>query len=181
MRKCPHCSEDVREDVDVCTSCGGDLLPGDAATTDVGEASPTARAGAGTILVVSGGLAAAVGSFLPWISSGGPEIGVVSASGISPAWSGRVTLVLGLTLVVLAAAGVFVRGVSRATSAALLVLGAILGFVAIIQFRDVSAKTGELEAISGVGSAWVGTGLYVVILGSLAVLIGATGLVLRED
>lgn len=107
-------------------------------------------------MVLGGGAALAIGSFLPWASAFGQSVTGMDAD------DGVITLVLGLVLVALGYM-MAMRETQRWMVIAALVVGLIAVVVALIDLFDVLGT----EAVS------VGIGLWIVVLGAIVAAAGA--------
>lgn len=121
------------------------------------------------VLTGLAGLAVCIGSLLPWATVT-TAFGTLSVAGTSG--DGKITLGLGVTLLVLAALQLS-KNPLRPWVLTLLV-GAAAGAIAIYDLVNVSNKAGELS--SAFARADVGIGLWVVVAGGvLAVVAALTG------
>ena len=119
----------------------------------------------GLIVTAGGALLVAVGSLLPWASLSSP-FGTVSVPGTRG--DGQITLVLSVLIGIAAFAWWRRSGLTRVIQAAVVLMAAL---VVVIGWNDMS---GMSEAVSetDVGLASVGAGLYLVVIGGLAALLG---------
>ena len=131
--------------------------------------------------VLGAGIAAVIGSFLPWVTVSAPFIGTMSASGVDIS-DGWFTAGAGLLLVLYGALSL--RGQSINIAVPLLAGFAALGLIALGAWRvaDILAKERELRAdlsssgddIFGIGQAMsaatqirVGNGIWLIIFAGL--------------
>ena len=116
--------------------------------------------------MVAGGLLIAVGTFLPWISLVAPFVGKITKSGMEGS-DGPMLLVLGLAI-----AGSGLACLTRPKVAWAVLIGAAISGVAVgIEFS--SSNSAVQSATTEFYSAALGSGLWVMALGTLAAAVGA--------
>lgn len=153
------------EEYNASVKAGGQLpaAPG----AEQPQAAPAAQASPVTAALTGlAGLAVVVGSIMPWASIA-TAFGTVSVAGTEG--DGKITLALGVVLLILAAVQI------NSGSAGLRLFGAIVGagagVVAVIDIANVSSKIGAVSSVFARAS--VGSGLYVVLVGAAVAVIGA--------
>lgn len=102
------------------------------------------------------------GAFLPWKS-----LGMISRSGVDGGGDGVITALLGL-LVVLAAAAPL-RGWRRLVC---LLCGAVAAIVGVVDILEVQRQIDSLEGNPFQGALTVGYGLYVTVGGGVFAIVG---------
>jgi hypothetical protein len=124
----------------------------------------------GGALVVGGGVAAVIGSLLPWAKASAPFLGTVSTAGTDG--DGVITIVLGALVVV---CGLFAwnprihkAAVLWAALASLVILG-----VSVYDISNVSDAVSVAETRSSLIHASVGIGLWLTAVGGAVGLLGA--------
>lgn len=118
-------------------------------------------------LLIGGTTAVAVGALLPWASV---SAGFVTATKAGTDGDGVFTLLLSLVVGGLALAK-WKAGLGRGVLITALVLGLLLLAVAVIDTVDVATTSEETELVKVEAS--VGIGLWLTLLGSIAMVIGA--------
>ncbi len=118
-----------------------------------------------TMIVLIGALVVVIGSFLAWASVSVEGFGSESVGGMDG--DGTITLIVGLAA---AAFALFLKG--RARMIGVIVAGAIIVLVSIIDIVDVGRAAGELGGLPGVDVS-VGFGLWLVLIGGIAAVVGA--------
>lgn len=124
-------------------------------------------------LVVAGGSAVVVGSFMPWltITTG---LGQLERSGVDGGGDGLFTAGAGVALVLL---GLAARsGSTRAKRIGVLVVAGALGVLTYFEFSWVQER---IDEVSGLVNGELGAGLYVIAAGVVGAGIG--GLMLLSD
>lgn len=125
---------------------------------------PAARAHWSLFAVIGGAALAVLGSFLPWVDVTAPFIGSISVEGTEG--DGKLTLALGLAILL----GVIDQAAWRVVG--LLAAVGVLG-MALYDISDISNAIGDAGEVSdGLVSASVGIGLWAVLVGSLAAIVG---------
>lgn len=123
------------------------------------------------VLVLGGAAALAVGSFMPWIEATAPLVGSLSRSGTDGAGDGWVLVIIAIITVVLA--WPFVNG--RRLKAGVAIWVAVLGLIAVVvtvwDLIDVLDRVDDIQS-DNFAVASVGTGLYLVAAGAIAVTVG---------
>jgi hypothetical protein len=139
------------------------------AVNDVREYSTVAK-----VLVFGSAIALVVGALLPWVRANAGFV-TVEQSGIDST-DGALTLVCGI-----AAAVLFWVVVSQAGRLFALLAGAFALVITGYNVLDVNSKGGEVVSTAGVFQveASVGLGLWISLLASIALVVGAV-LALRE-
>lgn len=133
----------------------------------------TTSEGRGAALVtIAGGTLAVVGSFLPWVSLQAPFVGTIQKSGMEGG-DGVITLVIGAIALLVGIAYLTSAQLPRVVTGSP-ILGALgVGFVAILNYMDVSSRVGQLSTdTEGLGSGSVGVGLYSLGFAALLLLVG---------
>jgi hypothetical protein len=156
---CPECGADNSALDRECGVCGAQF------GSPAGPPAP-AEMGWGGALAVVGGLAAALGSFLPWATASALVVSV-SKTGMEGG-DGLVTLVVGLLT---ALAGAAVLAGSHLMRGVCFLGGAALAGVAVFEMADVSSRMADLGAKYAFGA--VGIGLGVVLVGGAVAVIGS--------
>lgn len=135
--------------------------------------TPTRQGGgsapAGPVLLGLGGAIMAIGSFLPWISVAAPFYGSLSENGLQGGGDGIATLIAGI--VVLALAVVTYWNPSPAAGIAL-VVAILAGFLMAVDIPSISTRIHHVEAVSSFVSASVGAGVFTVLVGAVAAIVG---------
>jgi Protein of unknown function (DUF2510) len=150
----------------------GPSAPGLAPMTPMTPMAPVAPAQnlAGLRWVVFGGAAGVVlGSLLPWAKVTAPFIGTVTVSGTDG--DGVLTLLGAVVAAGLAVLGFGARR-SRGALIGTLVVGLLVAAVAVIDMVDVSDRIADAEGGDLPVQASIGIGLWVTLLGALAVVGG---------
>jgi hypothetical protein len=116
--------------------------------------------------IVAGGLVISVGTFLPWITLLAPFVGRITKSGMEGR-DGPILLFLGLAIASLG----FIC-LKRPKVAWAVLIGAVVSGVAV-GFEFSSANSAVQSATTQFSSAALGSGLWVMALGTLAAALGA--------
>jgi hypothetical protein len=119
--------------------------------------------GAGAVLII-------LGSFLPWVTAV-TIFGTISKSGLDGGGDGVITLILGLAFTGAVLTSV-TRGVARSLRWSTAILGVIMVLVAIAELNYVKTRLASIAANPFLTTS-VGAGVYVLMLGSVVVLLGA--------
>jgi hypothetical protein len=131
------------------------------------EPVSTAPSKAGPIVMLVGGGLVLLGSFLPWATVT-TAFGTISVAGTNG--DGTITLVVGLVIVVLS-----ILELTRTVRLLNIWGGFVGGLVAtgigVLDYADVNDRIAGVS--SDVAQAAVGVGLYAVIAGGVAVIVGA--------
>ncbi len=119
-------------------------------------------------LLIAGLIGLAVGAFLPWVEADVAFVGSISRIGTDG--DGKITLVLAIVIAILVGSGVVGSSLrlSRTRTVWALVLAVPAMAVAVYDFIDASKSVGDLNR-GGLGVASVGSGMYLTVLGSIAV------------
>jgi hypothetical protein len=125
------------------------------------------------ILVLGGAIALVAAAFLPWVKA---SVGFISVERTGLDGDGAFTLACGI-----AAAVLFWVVVSQAGRLITLLAGTFALVVSVYDIVDINNKAAELSSTAGVISieATVGLGLWISLLASIALVVGAV-LALRE-
>src|SRR5262245_52527187 len=115
-------------------------------------------------MAIGGGLVV-IGSFMPWASVTS-IFGTISIAGTQG--DGKITLVLGLIIVVLAI--LELSGTAGGIRWVTLIFGFLAAGAGVLDMTNVSSRLGE--AASDVVQPAVGVGLYAVVAGGVAVIAG---------
>ena len=115
-----------------------------------------------TWVVLAGCALVAVGSFLPWVKIT-VLFGTLSKDGIEG--DGKLTLALAVLT-----AAVAWWGVKKIPT---LACGLVLVAVAVFEFADAANRFARARAVSGLVHPSYGAGLYLVLLGSITICVGA--------
>jgi len=198
---CSNCGQLMPDEKMFCANCGSQQRPIPAAlsrdswapqqvsgpaptTTTISHQPGGAPASAGPHEVTStdrtaaacaivGGLLIAIGSVLPWATV---TVGfaTVNISGLDKGKDGVFTLPMGVIAVLL---GILLFGnVSRNLGAAISAIGAVAGAVGVSDLVDITNRVSNFK--SELGSAGVGAGLYLVVVGAAAAMVSGIGIAL---
>ena len=163
---CPHCGEDVRAGARTCKHCGERITTGRSVRRDGGRAPAGGQPAA--IVAVGGGLLVVVGCLAPWFRF----LDLVSVSGFDSN-EGKLLLATGLFAGVFAALALATRQLGPRwlyVIAGVIVAGD--GVKILMDFRSVRPGSGRsLERALVAEMSSVQWGLYVVILGGVALLV----------
>ena len=120
-------------------------------------------------LVLGGVAGVALGSLLPWAEITAPFVGTVTVAGTDG--DGVLTLFGAVITGVLA---VVAFGARRSTGALIgaLVVALLVAAVAVIDMVDVSDRIGDVEGGDVAIQASIGIGLWIVLLGAAAAVVG---------
>lgn len=130
----------------------------------------TVRDSPGGLIALGGGVAVVIGAFLPWISFS-TFVGSVSSSGFDggDSWA---FLFVALTAFICGFGAV--RGqVQLGLSIGLLLFGSLGGIGVVYEFASLGGRIDSVnQTVNGYGVATYGIGLYVLIIGAGAVIVG---------
>jgi hypothetical protein len=134
------------------------------------RAEPTVATGIGWWLIAGAG-AIIVGSFMPWVTLTAVFVGTVSRSGVQGG-DGWISIALAVPLLIFGVRAA--RGMSPIPAVWALVLGVVLVVFSIFELSDVANKMSSVNnQAQGYGRADVGVGLWLVLFGSAATVVGS--------
>lgn len=125
--------------------------------------------------VIVGGVAAVIGSFMPWLKATAPFVGTFTVSGVDDGGDGMFSAGLGVVLVLV---GLSMRAKAASGKAGpwgwAVVLGIVLGALMAFEFSSVSDRINNATSESdGMLNASIGSGLIVAAAGAGAAVLGA--------
>jgi len=123
------------------------------------------------VVILIGGVLAALGSFLPWVTATAAFVGTISRNGFDGGGDGVITIALGIVISLSALALITHSGSPRTARIAALVSAAILGIVAVADINSVNERLRGLDTTYAAGS--VGMGLVVIAFAAVLTFIGA--------
>lgn len=129
------------------------------------------------VTCVAGLIAAAVGTFLPWFSSGGVQRDSYQAAALADALglmeNSPASLLphvwVGVPLLSAVCAGLFALGLVRTAAVATLPLATLVGTVSVLALVQAAARTGPVT-VTATGPATTTTGMTIAMLAALGVL-----------
>ena len=125
---------------------------------------------AGAWWLIAGAGAAIVGSFLPWATITAVFVGTINKSGVQGG-DGWISIALAVPLLVFGVRAA--RSLGAVPVGWSIVLALVLGAFAVFEVSDASNKVSAANAaVNGYGHADVGFGLWLVIIGAVATLVG---------
>jgi hypothetical protein len=134
----------------------------------------TRKLGMGSVVAVVGGALTLVGALLAWETIDA-QIAALAASGTSQAGlefnGGKIILVCGVIALIVAALDLAAMKVPVSVPWTIIVFGAIATLVGIANYFSVTKDVSDANSLLP-NMAGVGIGLYVSILGAVAVLVG---------
>jgi hypothetical protein len=130
----------------------------------VGRSGPSLAA----LLVLGGGLAVIIGVFLPWVQATGPG-GTVSENGIEIGTFG--TLILG-GFAVAKGISILRPGLMAMRLSSPLLTGALLAGLMALRWNSLQAAINDTNALNPEVTAAIGIGVWLVIAGTAAILLG---------
>lgn len=167
--RCPTCDHEVSSQAPSCPSCGHPFAA---------PAEPERRVAGSGWVILAGGLLLAIGSFLPWatatlltgtLNRNGMQLGQnlsFSAGGLVVLLLGIVTCVIGLSVVLRFQMPSWLQRSSIAT-------GLVAAFVVILTIPGIKDVVDNVNENAGsYGSASLGFGLWVAILGGMLAVAG---------
>ena len=163
--ECPECGHAVSDQADSCPNCGHPMRQANAPERNLTWVRTF------SLLTIAGGVLVAFGSLLPWRTASFPLGGTISVAGIEG--DGVLTLVFG---VVVGALGfvIAIRDGSRIASVFAVIAAFAGSIVTLFAWLSAEEAVDAVEA-SGLSTASIGIGLWVVGLGVAASLIGSIG------
>lgn len=131
----------------------------------------TVRASPGGLIAIGGGIALVIGAFLPWISFSAVFVGTVNASGFDngDSWG---FLFVALTAFICGFGAI--RGqVQLGLAIGLLLFGSFGAVGTVYEFSNLGGRIDSVnQTANGYGIAAYGVGLYFLIIGAGAVIVG---------
>jgi hypothetical protein len=121
--------------------------------------------------VLIGGVLAALGSFLPWITATAAFVGTISRNGFDGGGDGIITAALGIVIALLGISLLARSGSPRVARIGAIACAAVLGWVTITDINSVNDRIRSID--SNVATASVGMGLIVVGFAAVVTVIGA--------
>ena len=143
--------------------------PGPQPASPMAQAVPAQNVTGPRWLVLGGSAGVALGSLLPWAEVTAPFIGTVTVAGTDG--DGVLTLFGAVVTALLALVGFGARR-SRGALIGALVVALLVAAVAVIDMVDVTGRIADAEDGDVVIQASIGIGLWVVLLGALAAIVG---------
>lgn len=155
---CPECSKEISDQASACPHCGNPLAV-------VPEPPPAVESAAspGSFLVILGGVAVAVGAFLPWITAN-TVFATVSRNGLDGGGDGIIALGGGVLLAAL--------GLARKAGIGTFVLAVGMGVVAFLNLQDITDRLVVVQSDYAVGS--VGAGIWAIFVGAALAAVGSS-------
>lgn len=142
------------------------------------QAASTASLNPWGVLAIVGGLLAAIGVFVPWITASislfGVPIASISKNGLGQgATDGYIVLLLSLVVLGLGA-DLMIRSSNRHSWWGLLTIGVLLVVVGAAELADVTNRLTSIPE-SAFASASPGPGVFMILAGALAVAVSGIG------